>query len=405
MSEPESMTPEERALWEAASPQDRARSEKSLSDLVFEDLMDTSTPDHFDVPGLKPLEQVEEELADPAVRARLAAALNLAVAGEILPEEALRLAADAEALWELEEAAPGRLGVGGSPSNIDKIMQAADAARNRGLRVVFLPGWSTRGANRRQLVVRYIGDHHTAAEVDVDRLLRDGRVDVPGPLCNSGVHLDGTIVIVAAGPANHFGVATVDSSDAHGVEVTGPKPITARGKAAYPNYRETHVWYAVLCDVYGLPADRVRRHAEVCVPSGRKIDRSVDGNVVRADVAAIMAAGPVQEDEDMAKTDAEWIALMKKGAAQALNDLTPKGEQSIVTAFDRLYRETRAQADDQVAVVGAIHAGQAAVLGALRTLNVELSDEAISKIANQTGLTAEVVRAELRKVFADAGTE
>lgn len=399
-------TEEEKAVWRLASPQDRARSEKSLADLIREDMEDPSTPDNFEVSEMKPLEQVEEELADPAVRARLAAALDLAVAGELSPEEALRLASDAEGLWELEEAAPGRLGVGGSPSNIDKLLQAADLARERGLTVVFMAGWSTRGANRRQLVVQYVGDHHTAAEIDVDRLLRDGRVDVPGPLSNSGVHLDGVIIIVAAGPANHFGVATIDSSDAHGCEVTGPKPISARGPSAFAgNYRETHIWYAVLCEVYGLPAEKVRRHAEVCVPVGRKIDRSVDGEVVRADVAAIMEAGGEDEDGMGTRTDAQIIELVRKGSAQALNALTPFGQKNIVEAFGNLFREVSKQADDQDAIQDSIAAGQGAVLAALTLMDVELTEEQVDRIAAQTGLTPDAIEMAVRRVFADAAVE
>jgi hypothetical protein len=378
-----------RRLYAEADPMDVARSEKTLADLIAEDREDSTTPDHFDV-GLKPIEQVEEELSDPDVVGALEAQLRVNIGEK----------------WEGDGPRP--LGIGGSAGNIQKCLDAAKLLRDWGWTVVFMDGWSTRGANRRQLAVSYIGDHHTAAEVDVDRILRDGRSDVPGPLCNGAVHKDSVIVFVAAGPANHFGVASINSSDAFGVENTGPIPITARGKGAFPNYRATLALYVALRTVYGLSAGRIVLHKETAEPPGRKIDRAVDGNDVRSDANTnqVLADPNQQEEDDFdMRTDAEIVELARQGAAKALNALTPVGEQSIVTAFERLYRETRAQADDQAVIANAVSAAQGAVLGALQSLDVELSDEAIQKIADSTGLTPDIIRAEVRKVFLDAGTD
>jgi len=357
------MTAEDRRLWEAASEQDRARSEKTLADLIEEDRADPTTPDHFDVP-LKALEQVEEELGDGR-----------------------------------------RLGIGGNTYNIQKFKEAAQLLREWGWTVVFMDGWSTRGASRRQLSVQYIGDHHTAAEVDVDRILRDGRSDVPGPLCEVAVHADSTIVIVAAGPANHFGVATIDSSDALGVENTGPIPINASGKSAFPNYRATLAVYVAFRRVYGLGTARIVLHKETARPIGRKIDRAVDGDTVRREAAVteVLADGSEGQDEFDMRTDAEIVELARQGAAKALNALTVFGQPNFVETIKALYNEVRAQADDQARITDAIAAAQGAVLGALTTATVDLSDADIDRLAEQTGLTPDAIEAAVRRVFADAG--
>lgn len=248
---------------------DRARSEKTIAELVEEDRNDPSTPDHFDVP-LKSLGQVEDELDDPEV--------------------------------------VGRLGVAGNAYNIGKILEGAQLLRSWGWTVVFMDGWSTRGADRRQLAVHYLGDHHTAATIDVDRILRDGRDTIPGPLCEIGVHADSTIVVVAAGPANHFGVATIDSSDALGVENTGPIPLTASGKAAFPNYRATLAVYVAFRRVFGLQPVSIVLHKETARPVGRKIDRAVDGDTVRSEAAVTeVLRNPEEPDMPLTLTDADTV--------------------------------------------------------------------------------------------------
>lgn len=81
-----------------------------------------------------------------------------------------------------------------------------DQLRKFGLKVVEVPGWKTRGGSgfRPGGVVA----HHTGPWSTVDgmiRLLRDGRSDLPGPLCQVGLAPDGTCHVVAAGTANHAG--------------------------------------------------------------------------------------------------------------------------------------------------------------------------------------------------------
>jgi hypothetical protein len=108
------------------------------------------------------------------------------------------------------------------------------------------------------------------------------------------VHKDGALVLVASGRANHFGVATISSSDAWGIEATGPIPITAFGKSAFPNYIE----YVALCKAImldeGWGSDRIKAHKEVA--PDRKINPSFNMNTFRSDVAAFK---PATEEDDV----------------------------------------------------------------------------------------------------------
>lgn len=80
--------------------------------------------------------------------------------------------------------------------------------RAAGLNVYETEGWSTRGKdvmNPKVLVA-----HHTAtgtnwSDLALDRLLRVGRTDLPGPLCHIHLTREGQCRIIAAGMANHAG--------------------------------------------------------------------------------------------------------------------------------------------------------------------------------------------------------
>ena len=79
-----------------------------------------------------------------------------------------------------------------------------------GYPVDFLDGWETHGRPYAVLNPRGGVAHHTATGPNwnpshVDFLLRDGRRDLPGPLSQVGLDRDATLVVVAAGTANHAG--------------------------------------------------------------------------------------------------------------------------------------------------------------------------------------------------------
>lgn len=83
--------------------------------------------------------------------------------------------------------------------------------RQAGLSVFEVEGWATRGKdvmNPKVLVA-----HHTATGTNwsdeaLDRFLRIGRSDLPGPLCHIHLTRSGQCRIIAAGMANHAGAGS-----------------------------------------------------------------------------------------------------------------------------------------------------------------------------------------------------
>lgn len=183
-----------------------------------------------------------------------------------------------------------------------------------------MPGWSTRhrrSNNLGDLRPDYVVPHHTAARVDVDNILLNGRPDVSGPLCNWALHADETLVFVAAGPANHAGVASVGSSRSLGIEATGPP---------FSNYRAYVKVVAAHRLCYGYGNDKVRAHKEICIPKGRKPDPAFDMDTFRDDVEATVrlyksgakTQRPVIEEDDLSYS--KWSAAEKKALVDDVNE-------------------------------------------------------------------------------------
>jgi hypothetical protein len=170
----------------------------------------------------------------------------------------------------------------GVPAVATRMRQVAALYTAWGGRVLASPGWETRGRDT-TLVPAWHMVHHTAATVDVDRVLIEGRPDVPGPLCNFAFHADQTLVLLAAGRANQAGVGVVSSSQALGTEATGP-PLRNR-----PGYV---LLAAAVCLVHGWSAARTIGHKESARPEGRKQDPDF-ANLGRYDLADM---GPFRRD-------------------------------------------------------------------------------------------------------------
>jgi hypothetical protein len=97
----------------------------------------------------------------------------------------------------------------------------ADGLRARGLTVVEVDGWKTRGVvnqnpPHQRLALEAVAGvlrHHTAtnrnaftnSDAPTLGLLTNGRSDLPGPLCQLGLGRNGTVYVVAAGLGNHAG--------------------------------------------------------------------------------------------------------------------------------------------------------------------------------------------------------
>lgn len=187
---------------------------------------------------------------------------------------------------------------------VAKRMRAAAALmRQRGLIVGAFAGWEDAGRSS-TMQPRALIAHHTGAAFDVDRVLLEGRSDLPGPLCNWALHLDGSWWAVASGRANHAGVGWLPSSESYGVECTGPVPAGNTGVDAFPMYDSYVLGVACICEVEGWDAGVVYAHKETAEPDCRKPDPAfgdpcpkpyLDMDRFRASVQAKIGA----EDDDM----------------------------------------------------------------------------------------------------------
>ena len=205
-----------------------------------------------------------------------------------------------------------------------RLLWLADVCRNAGLTVVEDPGWKTRGSELGDVAV-VIG-HHTAtpakAPGDLPSLwiLREGRADLPGPLCQVGLGRSGTVYCIAAGKANHAGKGTWSGISASnrtiGIEAEHPGDNTPWPQAQLDAY---DLLIAALLRQIGYPASSYCGHREWALPPGRKPDpRGIDLHAQRTRVAALLRpAAPVTPLED----DMPVIAKAKGGATVFLTDL------------------------------------------------------------------------------------
>jgi N-acetyl-anhydromuramyl-L-alanine amidase AmpD len=170
---------------------------------------------------------------------------------------------------------------------VSGMRKVAAILRAKGIKVTEVSGWTTRG--RSTFNPRAVVCHWTVANRSITPMLAHGRPGIPGPLCNFEL-LPGNdgVKLVAAGKANHAGVAQAGftNSVAFGIEAAGP-PIRADEMKVY------HALVAAICKTYGFPVnERVRDHAAVALPRGRKTDISRDHDMgeFRRRVSALLVS-------------------------------------------------------------------------------------------------------------------
>lgn len=179
-----------------------------------------------------------------------------------------------------------------------RLLWLPDRLRAWGLTVIEQPGWRTRGSAFPATPRVAIG-HHTATPASAPgdlptlRILRDGRSDLPGPLCQVALSRSGVVHVIASGKANHAGQgawAGISSSALTvGCEVehpgTGPWPPHLLG--AFDRVM------AALLDGLGQGASKYCGHREWALPAGRKVDPGgVDLDRQRLRIGGLLAAGP-----------------------------------------------------------------------------------------------------------------
>jgi len=168
--------------------------------------------------------------------------------------------------------------------------------KDSGLKVALTDGWENRGHGDVNNIVGVIC-HHTAtpgkkANMPTLNTLIQGRPDLSGPLAQLGLGRDGTYYVVAAGKCNHAGrgvwqgVTTGNSSfigiEAENTGMMDDSPWPAVQLDAY------HRGVAAILAHIGKGADFCAGHKEFALPLGRKEDPSLDMDVFRSAVAAIL---------------------------------------------------------------------------------------------------------------------
>jgi hypothetical protein len=199
-----------------------------------------------------------------------------------------------------------------------------------GVKVAESPGWTSRkrpgSFAPHGVMLHHTGSSDSASSAAEERVLVNGRSDLPGPLCQLSIRDDGTVVLIAVGRSNHAGKGSKSTLDRVIAEdYSGelkPGPDTEDGNTAFygveiqysGSKRPTVAAYAAavkmcaaICDAYGWSSLSVTSHREW---TRRKVDPGkIDMADFRKDVAAALKAGSKpkpapkpepKEDEDVA---------------------------------------------------------------------------------------------------------
>lgn len=227
------------------------------------------------------------------------------------------------------------------PENLPEIL------RKRGLSVVEIDGWKTRGRPESVGEFSPVGVlcHHTATGTNwtnnaVVNLLIKGRSDLPGPLSQFGLDRDGKVYIIASGRCNHAGparsVGTVAAGDGNklyiGIEAFNNGTTDPWPKVQYDAY-------VLLCatlnlDVTKNSVNTVNGHKETSVTG--KIDPTFNMTEFRKLVSLKMSElsqpvePPIIDPEDPEEPSVEEPETLVKGfGLWKWFSGKPKGELSV----------------------------------------------------------------------------
>jgi len=203
----------------------------------------------------------------------------------------------------------------------------ADRLRAKGLTVVEVNGWRTRGAetfNPRGSV-----DHHTAGPRTGNapslNICINGRPDLPGPLCHVLIGRDNTCYVIAAGRANHAGLGgwagLQGNASVFGIEREnvgdGSEPWTLQ------QYDVAAKAHAALIEAHGGEWRLVCEHKEWA--PRRKVDAfGVDGNVMRTLVQERLGKAPAPAPAP-STSDADFLKAV--AAAAAVRPVLKQGDR------------------------------------------------------------------------------
>ena len=170
------------------------------------------------------------------------------------------------------------------------------AVKKAGVTYKTVSGWKSRG-RATMGTIQSIMCHHTAGPAKGNtpslNVVTNGRPGLPGPLAQIFLARDGTVILVAAGRANHAGrVSSSIYSNSHSIGIEAE----ATGTSSWPAVQMDA--YAKLCkaliDEFNLPVSRVVAHKEAASPRGRKIDPNFNMSDFRKKVGG--SKGGVSQD-------------------------------------------------------------------------------------------------------------
>jgi len=205
-----------------------------------------------------------------------------------------------------------------------------------GVPVEFEPGWEIRG-NGQTAAYQGLILHHTAIPASYEnpgpgtRVLRDGRPDLDGPLCQMQGKFNGAVRFIAAHPANHAGASggrsmgPLPTTNAFNRLVMGLEMDYAGNAPMSPEqYKIAKVAAIATKRLWGT-VERARLHFETSIEgkwdAGWKPGTPIDANAWRANALALEAAGG---DGDTMSAAGE--ALIIEQNKQILNQLTGSRE-------------------------------------------------------------------------------
>lgn len=199
------------------------------------------------------------------------------------------------------------------------LLRATQIVRRWDITVTFEPGWETRGNGYRSAWVGIL-NHHTGTPTSLRnpfptrRLLREGRSDLSGPLCNTAGPADGSIHVMAAQAANHAGASggrsmgSLPTSSLFNPKVLGHE-IDYAGSAPMQlgQYRAAVLWSrAVLLalveagQITRFDTERVRLHYETSITgkwdAGYAPGKPIDAAALRRAISA--SPVPLKTEED-----------------------------------------------------------------------------------------------------------
>lgn len=218
---------------------------------------------------------------------------------------------------------------------VSRLLDSPVALTRFGVPFIEIPGWQGRGAPGAFKVA--VG-HHVAGAPGLAIIL-GGRPDLPPPLAQWNLRLDGVVNICASGVANHAG----GSGNGPWKGVRGNTFMVGLEADNWPDFHWTDVqlhsyWgaMAAFCWLMGVDASYCCGHMEIGIPLGRKIDPKfaspfIDMNHMRALIQNRLdhpqgsdATEPPIEMEDLSDMDS-FIAVVTTPNGKRYYEINKKG--------------------------------------------------------------------------------